>query len=1343
MSLRFSLKLLAALVALCVLALAAVAFIGLGIDAQRWREPVAAALSRALGREVRLDGPARLTLSFRPDIRVGDIRIANPPGFDSPEFGRIGELRLSMELLPLLRGEVRVRELYGRDVAIRLVRSNDGRGNWVLGARALEAAAREPADLPRLDVHRVALENILIDYVGADATRRVELTELTGEARPGQALRLAARGAVDKLPYTADATAAPLPALGEGEPWPFDITLRFPGTVLNASGTLSGSLHDPALRVAFGAGTADAREVERLLGVRLPPVGAAAVAGDLDVASGTAALRSINGVAGATAVSGDLSLDTSGPRPKLTGRLASAALDLRSFHAPASAPAGASAPADPSAEVETLADAFEELERSDLDLKRLALLDADVQLSVAHWAGVPGDVSDLTTRLRIEAGKLAAPLAVTIGGARFEGEVAADGTTAPPRLRASLVARDAPIGGLAELVFDAPYVAGSVRRFEVALDAAGDRPGELARDLAGRIRVEGARFTYGNYAGGRPVAMQLDAAEVAQPRGRTIAGKLRGSLRGKPFDGTFRAGTVERILRDQRTPFGFDGTSGSVRARLSGTLAEPTGTAGPQVAFDVTAPRARELTPWLGFSSASDARVALKGTVQVRQHEASLTGGSLLVGRTAIAGALTWRWVGAKPLVQASLVAELLAPAELRALRPPPGAARRATLLEIPILPESLDFADSDVELRVKRVDGLRLELTDVVFQGRMRGGEITPSPFSLRAEGNALTGALALDARGDAPTASLWVAGDDFDVGPLLRRLRVARDIESRIGTLRLYADIRERRLGDVLEQSSFVASIESGTLDFRDANSRARLRIAVDAGEVRADAGAPVTASLTGTTGAVPITLKAQTARLREFVETDKRLPFTLTAETPAAKLAISGTAAPQRDPDVALSLALTGDRLNGLDSLLETSLPPWGPYALTARLRFPRRGYEVDAMRLAVGTSVVEGRGWLDTSRTPPKFDVALAAERIQLDDFPFGHWSPFEVPGGPATPLTVERARSTVAEGARQVHAIFGRELLGRGDGTFDLAAKRVVSGAGELGRGRLRAEVANGRATIGPIEVEGRAGAARGSLVYEPRERDVVVAARVKVDHFDYGLLAQTLRPGANLDGALSLDFRLDATAPRLTAALATGSGRFDFAVWPKELTGGVFDFWTVNLLFRLLPIVDTSASPMNCLVGHFDLERGKLQSVRLVIDTVNTRTEGGGSGRSRDRRDPPPVRAAPQGAAVLQLRDRRSRSAERSTTIASACARPMRSARPRDGWPRRSSCRSSASSASAYRATGATCARTRGDRSARGSHAVSLVRRKRDPAAGMPSLVVGGLPSSVDYNCGDAASLRS
>ncbi len=637
MSLRLSVKLLAALVALVVLALAAVAFIGISIDAQRWREPVAAALSRALGREVRLEGPARLTLSLHPVVVVGDLRIANPSGFDAPDFARVGELRLDVDLLPLLRRETRVRKLHGRDVAVRLARASDGRGNWIFDARATDmAAAREPSNLSGLEVHRVALEKVLIDYVGGGAARRFELTELAIEARADQSSRLSARGMVDKqLPYTAEATAAPLSALGGAEPWPFEFTLRFPGTVLHASGTLSGSLQRPALRVAFGAGTEDVREVGRLLHVALPPVGAAAIAGELDVAPGTAALNSMNAVIGATAVSGDLAFDASGARPKLAGRLAIPELDLRPFFP--------RAPGAEAEEVETLAEAFGDLERTDLDLKRLALVGADVQLSVAHWAGVPGDVRDLSARLRIDAGKLAAPLAVTIAGARFEGDIAAEGTTAPPRLRAHLVARESPVGGLAELVFDVPYVAGNVRRFEVALDARGNSPGELARDLEGRITIEGARLTYGNFAGGRPIAMQLDAAEVTQPRGRTIAGRLRGSLRGKAFDGTFRAGTVERILRERRTPFGFDGTSGSVRARLSGTLAEPGDATGPEIAFDVTAPRARELTPWLGFSSASEARVALKGTVHLRRRHASLTGGSLLFGRTSITGDVAWQ----------------------------------------------------------------------------------------------------------------------------------------------------------------------------------------------------------------------------------------------------------------------------------------------------------------------------------------------------------------------------------------------------------------------------------------------------------------------------------------------------------------------------------------------------------------------------------------------------------------------------------------------------------------------------------------------------------------------------
>ena len=390
-----------------------------------------------------------------------------------------------------------------------------------------------------------------------------------------------------------------------------------------------------------------------------------------------------------------------------------------------------------------------------------------------------------------------------------------------------------------------------------------------------------------------------------------------------------------------------------------------------------------------------------------------------------------------------------------------------------------------------------------------------------------------------------------------MLRRLRIARDVDSRIGTLRLYADIRERRLGDALEQSSFVATFESGSLDFRDADTgAARLRIAIDAGELRADAGAPVTASITGTAGAMPVVLKAQAGRLRELFEPGARLPFSITAETPAAKLAVSGTAVPQRDPDVALSLALSGERLDGLDALLETSLPPWGPYALTARLRFAKRGYEVSAMRLALGESVLTGSGSLDTARTPPQFDVSLAAEHIRIEDFPLRDWSPFGERDSPSAPVTVETARRTIAAGARGVHAILSREALGRSQGTFEVVAKRVVSGERRAwprpAPRRSRKRPRDDRADRGRRPGRRRAGLAR----LRAARADV---SSTRGSRSIASTTASSRGPsvrGRDIDGALSLDLRLDATAPRLSAALATGSGRFDFAVWPERVRGG-------------------------------------------------------------------------------------------------------------------------------------------------------------------------------------------
>ena len=603
----------------------------------------------------------------------------------------------------------------------------------------------------------------MIEFAGAAATRRFELEALTLDGLTGPSVRLALRGKLDRGgSYTAEATSAPLPELAAERPWPFEVRVVLPAAALNVSGTRTIASEGSVLRLAFDARTADVTRVGRLLDLKLPIAGAAQIAGER-LSPSFAALKSIK------AESEPPRLRRSGVRPDPSASAAER-------------PAGDSGP--------RLALVFFPGGRR----RRKGARNARRGLSHVRFNGA-GSQMDGAARFRAatrtsgaspasrarcarsapacgsSAGRLAAPFSATIAGARFEGDLAADGTTTPPRLRASLVARDAPLGALAELVFDVPYVEGSVRRFEAVLDAAGNRVSELARDLEGRIRVEGAQLTYGNYAGAKPVAMRLDAAELTQPRGRTIAGQLRGSLRGKAFAGAFRAGTVEGILREQRTPFGFDGASGAVRASLSGTLAEPAERSGPAITFEVTAPHARELAPWLGFSSQSAAGVALKGTVQLRQRDASLRGASLRFGRTLLTGDAAWQTVGGKTLVKVELYAELLAPAELRALgsgaRRAPRCSRSRSCPSRSTSPTPTSICGSSAST------ACRSRSRTSRFRGACAMAR-SPPRRSRSAWSATRSVARSRSTRaGMCPPRRSWLAGHDFDVGPLLRRLR------------------------------------------------------------------------------------------------------------------------------------------------------------------------------------------------------------------------------------------------------------------------------------------------------------------------------------------------------------------------------------------------------------------------------------------------------------------------------------------------------------------------------------------------------------------------------------------
>src|SRR5215813_8457715 len=188
--------------ALLVLGLMLAAVLGISINAAPWRAAIAVKATALLGRSVTLEGPLRLTIGLRPELTVGGIVVANPPGFSSPQFATLGRAHMLVELWPLLRNEIRVLEMNAEDVHVRLEEAADGRVNWsfsLLSAGNGTQTHRRTEQRVRMEeIDRFALKRIEVELIRDGTTRSFALDELDGQARAGKPIAVTLHGRVEK-----------------------------------------------------------------------------------------------------------------------------------------------------------------------------------------------------------------------------------------------------------------------------------------------------------------------------------------------------------------------------------------------------------------------------------------------------------------------------------------------------------------------------------------------------------------------------------------------------------------------------------------------------------------------------------------------------------------------------------------------------------------------------------------------------------------------------------------------------------------------------------------------------------------------------------------------------------------------------------------------------------------------------------------------------------------------------------------------------------------------------------------------------------------------------------------
>ncbi|MFN0315637.1 MAG: AsmA family protein [Burkholderiales bacterium] len=1210
---RWCLAGLVSLIVLLVLGSVAIAALGITLSAAPWRGQLSDAMGRAIGREVRFEGPLEMQPTLTPSFRVGGITIANPAGFSSPFFASLGHATLQVDLLALLRGDVRVRELSAQGVIFHLERNAQAQVNWLMQLAPKAPAEKretpgEKAPLRLVEVKRIALKELLVDYVGGPnlATHFFTLDDLQGEGGEGKPIKLKMNGTVEKsFPYTVSVTGGAISALADsGVAWPLEFALEFAGTSLVINGEVRPDAANTSANLTFGFGTDNLSQLERLLQVNLPPVGATGLSGKVVWEKGVLDIRDLRGAMGNSTLEGQLRLDLTQGVGRVKGDIHLPVFDVTPFRVKTQKPE----PKDDGKPVDLQA-----LKEQQFQFRELALIEADLSLAVDRWIGLPGDVRDSTLQVSVHDGVLKAPIKATIAQVPLEGEIGLDGAAENPSFLLNLSAKKTTLGQLARLLAGASGVQGKLGHFLLHFAATGKNLPALASTLEMKLEIADGQLRYGNVEGGRPVEVRLDRADIALPAGGRLQGKIRGALLREPFTADFKGGDLSALNEEIRWPVEIRIAGSGATLNIQGQVAAPEKNAGTDLRIRFNAPRAGDVARWLGLSPKSRAPVVIAGRVQVQSDEWRLSDLLVQLGQTKLAGNFARVGIGRKPLVQATLRVENLELAELESMLPPRKPGPSKPVIELPILPQGIDLTDADIDVGIQRIALSPAPVTGITFTGKIREGKMYASPFAAVYAGTKLNGAIALDLREDEPQASVWVAASQVDIGRILRTLRLVETLDVKADLLQLQLLAKGHRLGEMLDRSALQAAVESGEIVVRDATGKGGLTIRLTKGQVEAKPQQPVHLDLDGLIDKTPVKIALASGSVSELVRAASHVPFNLSVEAAGTKLGLSGKVSlPISQQEVELELSVAGSNVNSLDELARTSLPHWGPYALTSRFRMSKAGYDMPGLALKVGSSELKGKGSVTLTGTRPKIEVQLSAPRVQLDDFKLEGWALAQKkPAKDEKKLSEEELRAKAKQASSQTQEMLSPATLKRQDMALLVEVGEVLSGADRLGSGSLRASLDDGKLLLGPVEVNVPGGSAKLWMGYHPTDSSIALDAKIRVDRFDYGVLARRLKPGSDLQGLFSLQMDLASNTPSLYRAMQNGNGRVDFAVWPKNMKSGIFDLWAVNLFVALIPAVDPgSESKVNCAVGRFDLKKGVLTEDSILLDTSRMRVSG-------------------------------------------------------------------------------------------------------------------------------------
>ncbi|HET6157304.1 MAG TPA: AsmA family protein [Dongiaceae bacterium] len=328
------LKIILTGIGLALLALIALAFtVLMATDFNDYRDLVQQRMKAATGRDLVIAGNIDASFSLSPRLTAKQVSFRNAAWSDLPQMASLDEIEAEIAVLPLLTGQIRIKEVVLRGGQVVVETSKDGVGNWVLDLQP--ATAQAPANsnttasgLPQID--RMTIEDVTLLYRDGETGNKQTLAikRFTAEDAPGAGIKIAIKGAWNDRPLELAGTVGAPRQFTEG-PLPLDLN----GKLDDAALGLRGDIGDPTtfsnLSLDITSSGPSLAALGAILGVELPNSAAYTLQTRLNGGGGKLTFSDASAKVGGSDATGNLVLDNSGKVANLTATLSSQRLDFK------------------------------------------------------------------------------------------------------------------------------------------------------------------------------------------------------------------------------------------------------------------------------------------------------------------------------------------------------------------------------------------------------------------------------------------------------------------------------------------------------------------------------------------------------------------------------------------------------------------------------------------------------------------------------------------------------------------------------------------------------------------------------------------------------------------------------------------------------------------------------------------------------------------------------------------------------------------------------------------------------------------------------------------------------